>query len=139
MEKSLIGLFEILRTLIKGGTTIVIALATVGFLWGIVKILFNSDNELVKKEGRSFMLYGVITLFVMTSLWSLVNLLSDTIIPESAASGQNKNNNQKGNNNYLGDVNDQSSTGSGTRRPAAPPPPPDLDKMFKNQNEERAT
>ncbi|MEY4440478.1 MAG: hypothetical protein RLY49_104 [Candidatus Parcubacteria bacterium] len=58
---------------------ILIGLAVVAFMWGIVKILFSRDNEIAKKEGREFMMYGVLTLFVMTSFWGLVNLLNGTI------------------------------------------------------------
>lgn len=54
---------------------IIISLALVGFLWGIVKIVFNRGNEKVREEGRKFMLYGILTLFVMTSVWAIVYFL----------------------------------------------------------------
>lgn len=58
---------------------IVIALALVGFLWGVLKFLFSKDSQKLKKEGKEFMLYGIITLFVMTSLGGLVYMLQSFI------------------------------------------------------------
>lgn len=76
-------LFDSLFELIDQAIAVVIGFAVVGFLWGIVKLLFAGDNQIAKKEAKSFMLYGVLTLFVMTSVWGLVRFLSDTIIPET--------------------------------------------------------
>ncbi len=79
MAKTFFSLFDSLLDLINQAIYVVIALAVFGFMWGIVKILFNSDNEIAKKEGRSFMIYGILTLFVMTSFWGLINILNGTI------------------------------------------------------------
>lgn len=72
-------LYESVIGIINQAFVVIITLAVLGFTWGIVKILFNPDNENIKKEGKSYMLYGVIILFVMTSVWGLVNILSATL------------------------------------------------------------
>lgn len=76
---SFFSLYEQIINIINRAVSVVIALAVLGFAWGIVKVLFNPDNEHIKKEGKSYMLYGIITLFVMTSIWGLVNILSSTL------------------------------------------------------------
>jgi hypothetical protein len=58
-----------------------IGLAVFGFFWGIVKILFNRENAIAKAEGRNYMLYGIILLFVMSSVWSLVYFLKNSFFP----------------------------------------------------------
>lgn len=61
--------------------TLVIILATLAlivFLWGVTKTLFHSDSEEVRETGKKTMLYGVISLFVMVSLWGLIFLLQNT-------------------------------------------------------------
>lgn len=78
MKNSFFSLFEYIITLINTVISVIIALAVLGFMWGVVKILFNPENEIVKKEGRSFMLYGLVTLFVMTSVWGLVNIFEES-------------------------------------------------------------
>ena len=62
---------------------ILIALAVFGFIWGIVRFLFSKDNAIAKKEARAFMMYGILTLFVMTSFWGLVNILVQTVEVEN--------------------------------------------------------
>ncbi len=57
---------------------IVIGLAVLVFLWGVLKyVLASSDAG--KGEGRTFMLWGIIALFVMVSVWGLVNILRDSL------------------------------------------------------------
>ena len=73
------SLYEQIINIINRAVGVVIGLAVLAFCWGVVKILFNPDNENLKKEGKGYMLYGIITLFVMTSVWGLVNILSATL------------------------------------------------------------
>lgn len=56
-----------------------IALAVVAFMWGVIILVINSDNEEKKKEGKKFMVWGIIALFVIISIWGLVGLLANTI------------------------------------------------------------
>ncbi len=47
------------------------------FVWGVVKYISNTDSN-EREEGQQFMVWGVIALAVMFSLWGLVNLLGVT-------------------------------------------------------------
>lgn len=53
-------------------------LATVLFLWGVITFLVNADNEDARTQGRTFMIYGVVALFVMVAAWGLVEVLYNT-------------------------------------------------------------
>ena len=56
---------------------IIIGLAVVYFLWGVFGyVTAGADDK--KKEARDVMIYGIIAIFVMVSVWGLVNLLVDT-------------------------------------------------------------
>ena len=58
---------------------IAIGLAIVFFFWGLAKyILLNAGDEEKKKEGRNIMIWGVIALFIMVSIWGIVSVLADT-------------------------------------------------------------
>ncbi|MBI4136183.1 MAG: hypothetical protein HY481_01365 [Candidatus Vogelbacteria bacterium] len=57
---------------------LLLALALVYFLWGVFKYIQSAGDETKRKEGVSMMTYGIIALFVMVSVWGLVNLLSRT-------------------------------------------------------------
>lgn len=56
---------------------IVIALAVVFFLVGLIKYLIAPDPSSAS-DARGMIVNGIIILFVMISVWGLVNILSDT-------------------------------------------------------------
>jgi hypothetical protein len=69
---------------------IILGAAVILFLWGVLKFITAKDAD-KQKEGRSFMLYGIVALFVMVSVWGLVNFLrsafgfnTNAITPPSA-------------------------------------------------------
>ncbi len=66
-------------TLIKSVVPFLFSLAVVGFIWGIIQYFLNPENEEKRKKGKSFMIWGLITLFVMISMWGIVNLFSNTL------------------------------------------------------------
>ena len=49
--------------------------ALVLFLFGIVKRFFWSSDSADKSEAGKYILWGIVALFVMVSVWGLVNLL----------------------------------------------------------------
>ena len=58
-------------------TIIVVALALLAFLWGLMSYLFGGAET--KEVGRDRMIYGIIALFVMISVWGLVRVLNNTL------------------------------------------------------------
>lgn len=58
---------------------IVIGLGVLVFLWGIVKYISSPDPK-SKKESITFMTWGIISLFVMVSVWGIVFLLQDAFL-----------------------------------------------------------
>ena len=58
--------------------TITIGLAIAFFFYGLAKYILNAGDEEKKKEGKSIMIWGVIALFVMVSIWGIINVLADT-------------------------------------------------------------
>jgi len=57
---------------------IIFALALVAFFWGISVFLFNADSSDKRVEGKEIMIWGVIALFVMVSVWGLVKIIQNT-------------------------------------------------------------
>jgi len=60
-------------------TPIVIALALLYFFYGLARYILNAGNEEKKAEGKNIMIYGIIALFVMVSVWGLVSILVTTL------------------------------------------------------------
>jgi hypothetical protein len=57
---------------------VLIGLAVLAFLWGVVQFIFSSEGP-QKADAKQFMVWGLIALFVMVSVWGLVRILSDTL------------------------------------------------------------
>ncbi len=57
---------------------LIFALALVMFIWGVVQMVINPSEEAKREKGREFMLWGIIALAVMVSVWGLVNILRAT-------------------------------------------------------------
>ncbi len=55
------------------------AVATVAFVWGSIKFfIIDADEEAKREQGRQFMMWGIIALAVMLSVWGLVGILGET-------------------------------------------------------------
>jgi len=58
---------------------LVFAVAFIAFLWGVFNYFIVGGADEEKREtGKKFAMWGIIALFVMTSVWGLVNLLVGT-------------------------------------------------------------
>ena len=66
---------QYLNTLIP----IMIAVGVVYFVWGVVQfVILGAGDEAKKTKGKQFMIWGIIALAVMVSVWGLVNILNST-------------------------------------------------------------
>jgi cytochrome c biogenesis protein CcdA len=57
---------------------LLILAALVLLLYGIVKNFFFESGDEKRKEGKQFIIWGISALFVMVSVWGLVNVLRGT-------------------------------------------------------------
>jgi hypothetical protein len=53
--------------------------AFVAFFWGIALFILNTDDDAKRAEGKTWMLWSVIALFVMITIWGIVSLLVNTV------------------------------------------------------------
>ena len=95
------GLDAVLKTLaglINNATPIVFALALLAFFWGLAIYIFNSGNDEKKAEGKNIMIWGIIALFIMVSVFGIIRILQETLqvkdntsvkIPSVNVSGSN--------------------------------------------------
>ena len=73
------GLIARFQDLINGLVPLAMSLAVLAFIWGLVVYIYNGSNPAKRSEGYTFMVYGIIALFVMTAMWGLVAILNGTI------------------------------------------------------------
>ncbi len=80
-QSSTSGVFSILNLfsrIVSALIPIVIGIAVLMFLWGVLNYVTAKDEE-GQKDARNTMISGVVVLFVMVSIWGLVNILGDTL------------------------------------------------------------
>ena len=65
-----------LRSFINVAVFVVIALATIFFLWGLMLFVLSAGDEEKRAKGKSIMIWGIIALVLMVAIWGIVNLLS---------------------------------------------------------------
>lgn len=56
---------------------ILFAVALLGFFYGLVKFIFGADED--KSGAKKTMIWGVVALFVMASVWGLVKFIGDAV------------------------------------------------------------
>lgn len=75
-------LFTKMQSLITAltGTVLplVMSLAVLFFIWGLVRFLMDAGNE-EHEEGKNIMLWGMIALFVMVALWSILAYIETSL------------------------------------------------------------
>lgn len=72
------GILVTLTRLLNGVVILFIVVAIVVFFWGLITYLANIGGEDAAKKGIQLMLWGIIALFVMVSVWGLIRILQNT-------------------------------------------------------------
>jgi membrane protease YdiL (CAAX protease family) len=65
------------NTIIAPIVPLLIGLAVLVFLYGVLNFTF-SEGGAKKEEGKQYMIWGIVGLFVMVSVWGLVAILQGT-------------------------------------------------------------
>lgn len=68
------GIISVINTIL---VPVLIAIAFIVFLWGVYKyFILGAASDESRKEGRQFVLWGVIGFVIIMSLWGLVYLVA---------------------------------------------------------------
>lgn len=76
--RNLTGLFNCGIGIAGYFIAIAILLAFIFFLWGVMTFMMNAEDQTKRTEGRWFMIWGTVALFVMVSVWGFVQILQNT-------------------------------------------------------------
>ena len=68
-----------LRTFVNALIPLVIAIAVLYFFWGLVTYLRAAGDPKMQDQGKSHMIWGIIAIAVMVSIFGLVNWLQNTL------------------------------------------------------------
>jgi heme/copper-type cytochrome/quinol oxidase subunit 2 len=82
------GVLDFIGNVITAVIPLIIGVAVLLFLFGVLKYVTNGGDPEKRTEARNTMIWGIIAIFVMVSVWGLVNVLTNTFaldntIPET--------------------------------------------------------
>lgn len=80
---SLFDTLAVANTFLNALIGLFVTLAIVVFFWGLVKYIWGVGGSEDKSEGLQIMMYGVIAIFVMVSIWGIIRLLQNTFNVQS--------------------------------------------------------
>jgi len=76
---SIAGLVYWLVGILNQLVYVIIGASLVLFLYGVLKLSFiDGQKPEAREQARKFMFWGIVSLFVMVSVWGLVNILNTT-------------------------------------------------------------
>ncbi len=73
--------------LIQTATRAAYMLAFLAFFWGLAMFLFNAGNEEKRKKGMGIIIWSIVAIFVMTSIWGIVYVLRGTLGADTNSTG----------------------------------------------------
>lgn len=56
------------------------SVALLVFLWGVFSYIRNGDNESKRTEGKQHILYGLLGMFIMISVYGIMEILINTFV-----------------------------------------------------------
>ncbi len=83
---SIWDLFSLVNRVLNTLVPLFIALAVVFFIWQVFMYAVAGDEE-KKKASKVNIIYGIVGIFVMVSIWGLVNILQGTFGTAGVAPG----------------------------------------------------
>lgn len=73
------GLMNESLGLLNLGIRIIFALALALFFWGLVQFIMKSGDAKLRDEGKQRMIWGIIALFVMISIYGILNFVGSLV------------------------------------------------------------
>ncbi|MGM0482457.1 MAG: hypothetical protein ACQEP6_01150 [Patescibacteria group bacterium] len=81
-ETTLTSLIDDFLDVIDRLILVVLALGLVFFLWGMAKFILRADSETEREKGKQVMIWGLIALFVMVTVWGIIGFMQDQIFSD---------------------------------------------------------
>jgi hypothetical protein len=63
------------NSLLKPLPAILVGIAVVMFIYGVIILMFSEGGE-KKEEGKQYMIWGIVGIFVIVTMWGLINILA---------------------------------------------------------------
>lgn len=74
-----LGVFDTLISFVQEIIPLLIAIAILVFFWGLVKFIAHAGDEKVIAEAKQLIVWGLIGIFVIVALWSIVGYIQSSL------------------------------------------------------------
>ena len=61
-----------IESLLTSLLPVLVSIALLVFFWGLIKYIAKSDSPDGREAGKEIMMWGIISLFVMVSIWGII-------------------------------------------------------------------
>lgn len=68
---------KVIAQIINPLIPVLIGIGLIVFFWGIIQYVLNADSEEKRSTGKQHMIWGIIGIFIMVSVWGIIRLLQD--------------------------------------------------------------
>lgn len=82
------GLIDAIQGILNLLLPLVITLAVLFFFWGLAIFVLNAGDEEARKKGQNIMIWGVVALFFIVTVWGLVALLQQVFGVDASATNE---------------------------------------------------
>jgi uncharacterized membrane protein YidH (DUF202 family) len=72
-------LLQVWGLIVQPILVLVFVLAALFFFWGVAELIRNSSSEDGRQKGKRHMIWGIIGMFVMVSVFGIVSLIANTL------------------------------------------------------------
>ena len=76
-SNGILNLLVLATRILNALVALFVLIAVVVFFWGLIQYLVNVGEE--KHKGLQTMIWGIIAIFVMVSIWGIIRILQSTI------------------------------------------------------------
>ena len=75
------SLVDSFTDLINGLVGLLVGVAMIIFFIGVVKYIYRAPNPKAQKYGRDMIVWGLLAIFVMVSVWGILRLARESFFP----------------------------------------------------------
>ncbi|MBX4210524.1 pilin [Candidatus Parcubacteria bacterium] len=73
------SLINSLQNIVNTLIPVAFAVALLFFFWGLARYILSAGDPEAKETGKNIMIWGIIALFVMASVWGIVRFIGTAI------------------------------------------------------------
>jgi hypothetical protein len=72
---------KIVEVIVDPAVQLLFAVTVLIFIWGLFKMIAHGDDPTARSEGQKHVLWGVIGMAIMVSVYGIIQVISNTVTP----------------------------------------------------------